>query len=80
MNCLMYTITNEYKMKDKLPPTMYIQLDNCGRENKNKYFLGMIMILVKKKIVREVVMSFLMVGHTHEGEYHAHIWLTNMVF
>ena len=68
MNCLLYALTKEFQTPQKLPPTIYIQLDNCGRENKNKYFLAMMMILVKKGIMKEVLMSFLMVGHTHEGE------------
>ncbi|KAL5012708.1 hypothetical protein ScPMuIL_011259 [Solemya velum] len=50
----------------RLPPTLYVQLDNTCRENKNKYFLGMMAYLVKKKFVREIWVSFLLVGHTHE--------------
>ncbi|KAL5016833.1 hypothetical protein ScPMuIL_006422 [Solemya velum] len=41
-------------------------IDLPGRENKNKYFLGMMAYLVKKKFVREIWVSFLLVGHTHE--------------
>ena len=26
-------------MKDNLPQTLYLQMDNCGRENKNRYVL-----------------------------------------
>lgn len=44
------------------------QADNCGRENKNKFFLSFMALLVAKRIVKEVLISFLMVGHTHEGK------------
>ena len=53
---------------NKLPPVLYIQLDNCSRENKNKYFLAVMAIIILKGIVNEVIISFLMVGHTHEGK------------
>ena len=26
-----------YGMKDSLPETLYLQMDNCGRENKNRF-------------------------------------------
>ena len=26
-----------YDLKDSLPDVLYLQMDNCGRENKNKY-------------------------------------------
>ena len=39
------------------------------RENKNKYMMGTWAYAVAKGLVKEVVISFLMVGHTHEGKY-----------
>ncbi|XP_074661102.1 uncharacterized protein LOC141913837 [Tubulanus polymorphus] len=50
----------------QLPPHLYLQADNCGRENKNKYVLALLQILVEKKIFNEIQLSFLFVGHTHE--------------
>ncbi|XP_061193023.1 uncharacterized protein LOC133201246 [Saccostrea echinata] len=59
-----------FKIKDimggKLPPTFYLQADNCWRENKNKFVLAFCEYLVHIKVFREVHLSFLMVGHTHE--------------
>ncbi|XP_066302145.1 uncharacterized protein [Branchiostoma lanceolatum] len=51
-----------------LPPVhvLYLQLDNCYRENKNCYVLAFCCELVPQKIVRKVKLSFLVVGHTHE--------------
>jgi hypothetical protein len=42
------------------------QADNCWRENKNRYVFAVCSWLVAKKLFREVRVSFLMVGHTHE--------------
>ncbi|XP_053401089.1 uncharacterized protein LOC123558034 [Mercenaria mercenaria] len=49
-----------------LPPVLYIQADNCARENKNRYVLAFLQLLVEKKIFNEVHLSCLPVGHTHE--------------
>ncbi|XP_062576087.1 uncharacterized protein LOC134237971 [Saccostrea cucullata] len=49
-----------------LQSTLYIQADNCARENKNKYVLGFCELLVTLDIFKEVHLSFLHVGHTHE--------------
>lgn len=48
-----------------LPPTLYVQLDNCSRENKNRYFFAFLECLVAWKVFEEVHASFLPVGHTH---------------
>ncbi|XP_052218113.1 uncharacterized protein LOC127835717 [Dreissena polymorpha] len=49
-----------------LPPILYIQADNCWRENKNRYVFSFLQLLVSERIFNEVHMSFLIVGHTHE--------------
>ena len=43
-----------HRLKEKLPPTLYLQLDNCGRENKNRYFFGFCSLLVAKGIFKKV--------------------------
>lgn len=40
-------------------------MDNCTRENKNKYMLGYLEILVAWGVFTEVHASFLPLGHTH---------------
>lgn len=52
-----------------LPPTIYLQCDNCGRENKNKFLLGFLCYLCIKGYVREVSDLFL----------HVLAYLTKMV-
>uniref|UniRef100_A0A8W8JJX8 DUF7869 domain-containing protein n=1 Tax=Magallana gigas TaxID=29159 RepID=A0A8W8JJX8_MAGGI len=49
-----------------LPPVLYLQADNCFRENKNKFVLSFLELLVRRRIFYEVQLSFLHVGHTHE--------------
>ena len=49
-----------------LPPTLRIQADNCSRENKNKYMFAFCACPVALGHFREVQLSFLIVGHTHD--------------
>ena len=49
----------------QLPETLYLQLDNCGRENKNKYVFTYCHFLVAFGVFKKVKVSFLPVGHTH---------------
>ncbi|VDI09707.1 Hypothetical predicted protein [Mytilus galloprovincialis] len=67
MNILMLILHQISKlMGNKLPPILYLQADNCWRENKNRYVLGFCELLVHQRIFNEVHLSFLPVGHTHE--------------
>ncbi len=52
--------------KSLLPPRLFVQVDNCTRENKNRYFMSFIESLVKWGIFDEVEVGFLPIGHTHE--------------
>lgn len=49
----------------KLPEILYLQLDNCIRENKNTYLFAYICWLVERNIFKTAYVSFLPVGHTH---------------
>ena len=48
-----------------LPPVLFVQADNCTRENKNRFFTSYLELLVRKGVFREVHLSFLPIGHTH---------------
>jgi hypothetical protein len=55
----------EEALRGFLPPILYVQLDNCPRENKNTYVFAYLAWLLERGIFREVYVSFLPVGHTH---------------
>ena len=48
------------------PPVLYLQMDNCGLENKNVYTLGFLSQLIYLGYFHEIELSFLPAGHTHE--------------
>ena len=48
------------------PGLLYLQFDNCSRENKNKYMLAYCNWLLANGVFRDIHISFLPVGHTHE--------------
>ena len=57
---------NTYARKNvPLPGVLRIQLDNCVRENKNKYYLAFLCDLVWRDVFHTIIVSFLPVGHTH---------------
>ncbi len=51
MNVILKTL---YKYKEKLGKVLFLQLDNCFRENKNKYLLSLASLLVEMKVFEEV--------------------------
>lgn len=54
------------RYKDSPPPTLYLQLDNTARENKNRHVFAFLSLLVELNIFKKIKVGFLMVGHTHE--------------
>jgi hypothetical protein len=57
-------------MKDngwaKLPEVLYLQLDNTTKQNKGRFLLAFLALLVEAGSFRKIIVSFLPVGHTHE--------------
>ena len=53
LSTLLYTLAKIAK-KRPLPPFLRLQMDNCVRENKNKYVLGFLAFLVEESIFTEV--------------------------
>ena len=49
-----------------LPPVLKLQLDNTTKQNKGQFLYGYLAMLVEFGVFREVEVSFLPVGHTHE--------------
>ena len=44
---------------NSVPEVLYLQLDNCYRENKNRYIFGFCALLVQLKIVKKVTIIFI---------------------
>lgn len=51
--------------EDLQAEVLYLYLDNCSRENKNKYILAIGHLLVELGIFKRVKICFLPKGHTH---------------
>ncbi|XP_062608883.1 uncharacterized protein LOC134270664 [Saccostrea cucullata] len=66
MNIILKSVYASTDKHGRLPEILYIQADNCARENKNKFVLAFCELLVKLRVFHEVHLSFLYVGHTHE--------------
>ena len=58
-------LMKEELKRGSLPKNLYLQLDNCGRENKNTYLEKYVEWLVERSLHDEARVSFLPVGHTH---------------
>eukprot|EP01102_Stenamoeba_stenopodia_P002280 TRINITY_DN1207_c0_g1_i3.p2 TRINITY_DN1207_c0_g1~~TRINITY_DN1207_c0_g1_i3.p2 ORF type:complete len:191 (-),score=26.82 TRINITY_DN1207_c0_g1_i3:229-801(-) len=48
------------------PDVWLVQVDNSGKDNKNCWMMGFFAVLVKLGWFKEIVVSFLLTGHTHE--------------
>ena len=56
---------NDTARDGTLPRQLFVQLDNCVRENKNNYLLSYLDALVWWGIFDSIEIGFLPVGHTH---------------
>jgi hypothetical protein len=51
----------------KLPKTLLLQMDNCVKDNKNRYLLTFLSLLTIREVFKEVKLGSLVIGHTHEN-------------
>lgn len=58
---------NDLESRKYLQHTLYIQMENCKRENNNVYMFPCIESLGAWNVFQHVEVSFLPIGHTHEG-------------
>jgi len=66
VECLQRTLMATEKVTGELPPVLYLQLDNCWRENKNNVMLNWCASLVERGLFPGgIEIGFLPVGHTH---------------
>ncbi|KAL3687023.1 hypothetical protein R1sor_013332 [Riccia sorocarpa] len=54
------------KWEGPLPPTLYLQLDNTVRENKNNILFAYLAMLLDRNIFSKIKLGFLLVGRTHD--------------
>lgn len=48
-----------------IPPYLFLQLDNAGKDNKNQHAFAFLGYLVKLGVFKRIFLHFLPVGHTH---------------
>jgi len=60
------TLQANAQSRSSVPPILFVQFDNCTRENKNRYTLSYLEMLVANGVYQELYASFLPIGHTHE--------------
>ena len=53
-----------YSDHDMLPKDLHLFMDNCWRENKNRFVFALLDLLVQLGVFRSVTLNFLVVGHT----------------
>ena len=54
LNVLLRTLESHIQRYNKLPEKLYLQFDNCWRENKNMFILSFAYLLVAMGIVQKV--------------------------
>ena len=56
---LMKCLENIAKEKGHMPPVLYIQMDNCSGQNKNKFILALLSYLAQHKLFRKVISQYI---------------------
>ena len=58
-------LKSEESRRGALPKRLYLQLDNCARENKNTAVAVFLAFLLERGVFNSIYVSYLPVGHTH---------------
>ena len=66
IDVLWRVICDTQESEGKLPPVLYLQLDNTTKQNKGRYLFAFLALLVHHGVFERICVSFLPVGHTHE--------------
>jgi hypothetical protein len=53
-------------LRRPLPRVLKLQLDNCPGDNKNRYTFAYLSLLTARLVFEEIIVGFLIPGHTHE--------------
>lgn len=65
IHCFLLTLERRLMQEGRLPDTIFVRIDG-GSENANKYLLAVCELLVARRLTKNIVLSRLPVGHTHE--------------
>ena len=65
LTCFYLHIVQHLETTGSHPPVLWLQADNCIKENKNRWMLGFCEWLVHKGLFQEIMISMLPPGHTH---------------
>ena len=49
-----------------MPKKLFLELDNSAKDNKNWYVIAFCLLLIARRIFKEVTVGFLKVGHTYK--------------
>ena len=63
--CFLKQLMNFKRRHQSYPDEIYVQVDG-GSENANQYLLGMLELLIIKRVVKRILYTRLPTGHTHE--------------
>ena len=62
---IVYLLLQEFiKDHQKLPRKLHLNLDNCWKENKNRFLFSFLASLLQLNVFEEISCDYLMVGHT----------------
>lgn len=65
IECLHRTLKRIEMNMGGLPETLFLQFDNCWRENRNNALFCHLAMLVERRVFTTIYVSFLPKGHTH---------------
>ena len=65
LTCFYLHILQHFSTTGNHPPILWLQADNCFKENKNRWMMGFCYWLVHIGWFREIMISMLPPGHTH---------------
>lgn len=60
------SLTDILSEQGRLSRKLFLQFDNCTRENKNRFLFSYVESLVQLEVFDDIIVGFLPVGHTHE--------------
>ena len=70
VSCIHWTLHHEQRRLKQLglplPEKLHVQVDNCSRENKNRFSHGYVEVLVAHGVFKQATIDYLPKGHTHE--------------